>query len=234
MVPPSASDAVSTVSGASRPEPTPDRDGPDPRTATAGDATVLRLTEVLEAHPACDSREQLSLAIMVAELPRLARPFDRRTDPTHVTASAFVVGPRGVILHRHRRLHRWLQPGGHIEPGELPTEAAVRECTEETGLPVIHPPTGPHLIHVDVHAAAEGHVHLDLRYLLWAPDRDPCPGPDESQEVAWFTWEAAAEIADDALAGGLASARRLAGAWAYPPGPQAPHDGDGAGGDERE
>jgi 8-oxo-dGTP pyrophosphatase MutT (NUDIX family) len=226
VVPPSASDAASTVSGASRPEPTPERDGPVRTAGPVDDASVRRLTEVLETHPACDRREELSLAIMLAELPRLARPFDREADPTHVTASAFVVGPRGVILHRHRRLHRWLQPGGHVEPGELPTEAAVRECTEETGLAVIHPPTGPHLTHVDVHAAAQGHVHLDLRYLLWAPDRDPAPGPGESQEVAWFTWEIAAELADDALAGGLAAARRLAGAWAYPAGPRDRDGGD--------
>jgi 8-oxo-dGTP pyrophosphatase MutT (NUDIX family) len=227
VVPPSASDAASTVSGASRPEPRPDRDGPASRAAPVGDAAVLRLTEVLEAHPASDRREELSLAIMLAELPRLPRPFDRLSDKTHVTASAFVVGPRGVILHRHRRLHRWLQPGGHIEPGELPSEAAVRECTEETGLPVIHPPTGPNLTHVDVHTAAEDHVHLDLRYLLWAPDRDPAPGPGESQEVAWFAWEAAAGLADDALAGGLAVARRLAGTWVYPTGSRTPDDGVG-------
>jgi 8-oxo-dGTP pyrophosphatase MutT (NUDIX family) len=81
---------------------------------------------------------------------------------------------------------------------------------EETGLPVSHPSDGPTLAHLDVHTAARGHVHLDLRYLLWAPDLPPAPGPDESQEVAWFSWEAALAIADDALAGGLKSARRLA------------------------
>jgi len=81
---------------------------------------------------------------------------------------------------------------------------------EETGLPVIHPASGPILAHVDVHTAARRHVHLDLRYLVWAPDLPPAPGPGESQEVAWFTWEEALEIADDALTGGLIAARRLA------------------------
>ena len=71
------------------------------------------------------------------------------------------------------------------------------------GCPSRHPASGPILAHVDVHTAARGHVHLDLRYLVWAPDLPPAPGPGESQEVAWFTWEAALEIADDALTGGL-------------------------------
>jgi 8-oxo-dGTP pyrophosphatase MutT (NUDIX family) len=149
---------------------------------------------------------------MVAELERLEHPFDEHGDPTHVTASAVVVGSRGVVLHRHRRLHRWMQPGGHIDPGETPAEAAIRECAEETGLEVSHPPTGAELIHVDVHAAAAGHVHLDLRYLLRGADADPLPGPDESQEVAWFAWEHAERMADEALVGALVAARRLTGA----------------------
>ena len=96
-----------------------------------------------------------------------------------------------------------------MEPGEAPEEAVIRECIEETGLAVAHPPEGPSLVHVDVHPAANGHTHLDLRYVLSAPDADPSPGPGESQEVAWFTWEDAGVIADEALAGALASARSL-------------------------
>ena len=65
------------------------------------------------------------------------------------------------------------------------------------------------LLHVDVHEAAEGHVHLDIRYLLVGPDRNPAPPPEESQEVSWFTWDEADALADDALGGALRSARRL-------------------------
>ncbi len=169
------------------------------------------LWAVLRAHQPGDPRESLSVSIMAAELERLDRPFDQEADLTHVTASAIVVGEPGIVLHRHRRLHRWLQPGGHLEPGESPAEAAIRETVEETGLDVAHPQAGPTMIHVDVHRAAKDHVHLDLRYLLWAPDHDPNPGPGESQEVAWFTWEEGQALADDALAGALRSARRLIG-----------------------
>jgi 8-oxo-dGTP pyrophosphatase MutT (NUDIX family) len=102
-----------------------------------------------------------------------------------------------------------LQPGGHIDPGELPEEAVIRECAEETGLEVSHLPTGAELLHVDVHRAAAGHVHLDLRYLVQAADADPAPAPGESQEVAWFAWPEAEDMADEALAGALVAARRL-------------------------
>ena len=172
-------------------------------------AAVRRLRTALRSHRPVDERESFSKAIMLAELDRLPRPFDEGADLTHVTASAIVVGPRGVVLHRHRRLNRWLQPGGHLEPGETPEDAVIRECVEETGLAVEHPTGGAVLIHVDVHQAAERHVHLDLRYLVTAPDADPSPAPGESPDVACFTWEDAADLADEALVGALVATRSL-------------------------
>ncbi len=190
--------------------PARSEDGPGP----AADHRVESLVEAVRAHQPVDEREALSRSIILAELERLDRPFDEDADLTHVTASAIVVGHRGVVLHLHRRLHRWMQPGGHVEAGESPSDAALRECVEETGLPVAHPAAGPTLAHVDVHTAARDHVHLDLRYLVRGSDVTPAPGPGESQEVAWFGWEAALGMADDALVGGLRSARRLVGASA--------------------
>jgi len=99
-----------------------------------------------------------------------------------------------------------MQPGGHLAAGEAPFDAALRESQEETGLVVKHPPAGPRLIHLDVHEAADSHVHLDLRYLLLAGDTEPSPGPDESGDVRWCSWEEAFRLCDDALAGALREA----------------------------
>ncbi len=167
-----------------------------------------RVRAALVAHAPGDGREAEAATCVVANLDTLASPFDEQAGPVHVTGSAVVVGPRGTVLHLHKRLHRWLQPGGHLEPGEAPSDAALRESEEETGLVVAHPEGGPRLIHVDVHDAANGHTHLDLRYLLIAPDRDPTPPPGESPEARWFGWEEAAAVADVALVGALATARR--------------------------
>jgi len=151
-------------------------------------------------------REVESQERFLTELDRLANPFDRYADLVHVTGSAIVSGPRGTVLHLHKRLGLWLQPGGHLDTGEAPSEAALREAEEETGLPVRHPPGGPQLVHLDVHLAAESHVHLDLRYLLLCDDADAeaAPGAGESQQVRWFTLDEALAIAD----GGLVDALR--------------------------
>jgi len=155
---------------------------------------------------AATPRETSSRARFLAELGRLPDPFDRDADPVHVTGSAIVVGPRGTVLHWHKRIGGWLQPGGHVDGGETPWEAALREAHEETGLPVRHPAGGPLLVHLDVHDAG-AHVHLDLRYLLHGDDAEPCPPPGESQQVRWFSLADAIAIADPALVDGL---RRVA------------------------
>jgi 8-oxo-dGTP pyrophosphatase MutT (NUDIX family) len=159
-------------------------------------------------HRPDDSRETNARVRILAELYRLAAPFDEDADPVHVTASAIVVGARGTVLHVHKRLGRWMQPGGHVEPGEWPWQAAVREAREETGLALAHPVGGPRLLHVDVHAAAKGHTHLDLRYLVVGCDDDPTPLAGESPHARWYSWPEALAMADDALVNALRVALR--------------------------
>jgi len=155
----------------------------------------------IEERRPIDDAEAASIARTLAEFDRLADPFSEVADPVHATGSAIVVGPRGVVLLKHKRLGLWLQPGGHIDPGESPWEAALREAREETGLDVSFASpvdTGvPRLVHVDVHAGGRGHTHLDLRYLVDGGDADPAPPVGESQEIAWFDWPAAIERASD-------------------------------------
>src|SRR5919106_547396 len=84
-------------------------------------------------------------------------------------------GDRVLLLH-HRKLGRWLQPGGHADPGESSGETvALREAREETGLAGLNlHPQAPRPFDVDVHdiparGGEAAHQHLDLRYLVVAP-----------------------------------------------------------------
>lgn len=51
------------------------------------------------------------------------------------SATAVILGPdRRVLLVQERGFPHWNLPGGVIDPGERPADAAVREAWEETGL----------------------------------------------------------------------------------------------------
>ena len=69
------------------------------------------------------------------------------------------------------------------------------------------PPAGPASSTWTCTTPPTGHTHLDLRYLLLAPDRDPVPPPGESPEARWFGWDEATALADEALVGALRAAR---------------------------
>ncbi len=193
-------------------EPVPDTRGamstsdvevPDVRATVLGGSVIEGLRAQIGCIDAVDEREASSIAMTLDRLTWPGDPFSESENEHHLTASAFVISSRGVILHRHRRLGIWVQPGGHVDAGESPEVACLRETKEETGLDVAH--LDPvELFHVDVHPGPNGHTHYDLRYVLRARPEDPHPPEGESPEVFWFGFAAAIERAVADLAPALA------------------------------
>ncbi len=149
-------------------------------------------------------------------------PFDRRIPEGHLTGSAIVVSASGgrVLLLHHRKLDRWLQPGGHADPGETSgEEVALRESFEETGLRGLdlhH--SAPRPLDVDVHdiPTREGepaHEHLDLRYLVVASEPAVLsPQIEELHALRWVAWDDTDALAPDpGLRRALGKARALLG-----------------------
>ncbi len=164
----------------------------------------------LSEHQPIDEREQESIETFCKLAPKLSAPFDEHRDPIHVTASAIVVGKPGVVLHLHKRLNMWLQPGGHIESGETIQDAAMREAREETGLELSHyQNNSPRFIHLDVHPGPRGHTHLDVRFLLLANNEIFDPAIGESQQVKWFSFDDALTVAEAGARGAIRVARQI-------------------------
>ncbi len=109
------------------------------------------------------------------------------------TVAVFVVHNSKVLLHFHQKLQRWLPPGGHIDPNELPDEAAVREVMEETGVActllrgdtlTFDDPTLPVQLvtpaGIQLEQIGPDHQHIDLIYYATG-------APAEARDqVGWF------------------------------------------------
>jgi len=180
----------------------------------------MSLLAVLRGHVPADAAERRDLARIVSFAETYRDPFDRSIVEGHLTGSALVVSPDGaaVLLLHHRKLERWLQPGGHAEPGEAAGEAvALREAREETGIPGLRlHPTAPRPLDVDVHDIPArrdepAHQHLDLRYLVLAPSG--ARGRRlvaEARALRWFGWDELEPLDLDAgLVRALAKARAI-------------------------
>ncbi len=170
------------------------------RSETGRIAAVRAWVAAREPGEPVEARDRVAMLDALATIDSITGPG------THVTASGITAGERGVVLHRHRNLDRWMPPGGHVDPGELPPQSAVRETLEETGIAAAHPGGRPVLVHLAVFASAAGHTHLDLRYLLTAGPDDPTPPPEESPDVGWYPWDAALAMVDDRVGNALRSA----------------------------
>ncbi|MFT4554174.1 MAG: ADP-ribose pyrophosphatase YjhB (NUDIX family) [Chlamydiales bacterium] len=54
----------------------------------------------------------------------------------HFTSTVYIVENDRTLLIYHKKFKKWLPPGGHIHPNEIPSETAIREAKEETGLEI--------------------------------------------------------------------------------------------------
>ena len=173
------------------------------------------LRSLLDAHAPADAAEAAHRDAMRALCDAPEDPFARdHWAPGHFTASAFVLAPDAdeVLLVFHGKLHRWLQPGGHVDPDDADILAAARrEVAEETGLTDVQV-VGEGLFDVDVHViparkADPEHRHFDARVLLRARTRAFVAGSD-ARDARWVPFAAVnAHESDDSVMRAIAKLR---------------------------
>lgn len=175
------------------------------------------LRRLLEALVPADAVEAAHRDALVALSHAPGDPFARdHWDPGHFTASAFVLAPDAdeVLLIHHGKLHRWLQPGGHVDPDDADViAAALREVAEEAGLVDVDV-VGDGLFDVDVHAiparkADPEHGHFDVRVLLRARTRAFTAGSD-AKDAKWVALDGVtAEESDESVLRAVRKIRRM-------------------------
>jgi len=159
------------------------------------------LSGLLTGYQAAGAAEAADLARMTALAATAADPWSRAL-PLHFTASALVVHPetRRVLLRWHDKHGRWLQVGGHGDPGETdPLLIALREATEETGLTDLVPWPDPALrhavvCHVGASATEPQHEHADLRYIVATRHPGAVVPENERSPLRWLALDEARDL----------------------------------------
>ena len=156
--------------------------------------------------PQNDGAALKSVELMHGLLDHSSNPFSRHQyTPGHITATACVKHPTEnlFLLIHHKRLQRWLMPGGHVETGDPDvSDSAAREAVEETGIQLVQ--ARPMLVSVDVHAIPPKkeeplHLHHDLTFAFRAVSADVAI----SEETEGVIWASVKEFSRYQLAGNL-------------------------------
>ncbi len=122
-------------------------------------------------------------------------------------ATGYVVNPERtkILVIFHNKLQKWLPAGGHLEPNELPHEAALREVREETGVcaRIINDDHEMQLIgdvdcqiprpycilyqFIQANKKDVEHVHVDFVYAMEAHEVTLCAQVEEVARAEWLT-----------------------------------------------
>ncbi|MBD2754209.1 NUDIX hydrolase [Spirosoma validum] len=172
------------------------------------------LLQLLRHHTPADPNEQAMTQATIAFVEANPDAFERSLLIGHVTGSAWIVSPdrTQTLLIHHRKLDRWLQPGGHADGDPDVAAVALREAQEETGLTslrLVNSTTGddnlPHLspaiFDVDVHSIparneVPEHLHYDIRFLVEADPNERLGNSEEINNIQWFTFNIAQKHTD--------------------------------------
>lgn len=120
------------------------------------------------------------------------------------TATVYIVENERVLLIFHKKLQKWLPAGGHLDPNELPHEAAKREALEETGIEVelnlqeniwierwnassIPRPYMCLLEEIPAHGDQAAHQHVDFVYIGKPIGGSEVENHEETDGLKWFS-----------------------------------------------
>lgn len=151
--------------------------------------------DVLTRWTASDTEQERLRNVYLAHLEGHPDAMSRACHPDHLTASVLIVSAdhTRVLLTLHRIIKRWLQTGGHCEPGDASlSDAALREGREESGIHDLAVDPVPVLLslhEVPSCGPIRPSHHLDVQYVAVAPAEAQEVISDESDDLAWFAIE---------------------------------------------
>ncbi|HEX3517010.1 MAG TPA: NUDIX hydrolase [Trebonia sp.] len=137
-----------------------------------------------------EAADQAGILDWVASGKQLFRTVPPDTPPKHLVVYFIPVdaAERCLLLGDHRKSGLWLPPGGHVEDGEDPRQAVIREAREELGIAAEFADDKPLFLTVTPTKGPNSHIDVDLWFVLRVTRRETQLDPDqrEFKSVRWF------------------------------------------------
>ena len=149
---------------------------------------ILKLIKNYESEFPNEQQTLLRLSRFVSSN---SRCFERKLLSGHITGSAWIMDREleKTLLTHHKKLNRWIQPGGHADGNPKVAEVAMREAKEESGLGNLIL-LSDEIFDVDVHLIPAvqkepAHYHFDCRFLIRCEGDESYTVSNESHDLAW-------------------------------------------------
>jgi 8-oxo-dGTP pyrophosphatase MutT (NUDIX family) len=127
--------------------------------------------------------------------------FDRKNFTGHIVANSLIIHNNKVLTVFHNFLQMYIQPGGHVDEGDMSVlQASLREAEEETGINDLvlhnwHRETGipifieSHLIPENSKKQEKEHYHHDFMYVFKTQMEDINLQINEVSNFSWIDIE---------------------------------------------
>ena len=136
-----------------------------------------------------EAADQADILEWVASGQQIFRTDPPDTPPKHLVVYFIPVDAanRCLLLGDHRKSGLWLPPGGHVEDGEDPRQAVIREMREELGIPAEFADDRPFFLTITPTNDAVSHLDVSLWFVLRVARKAQLnPDPREFNDVRWF------------------------------------------------
>lgn len=152
---------------------------------------MKELLEQLRTYITVDNTEGIIKARFIDFVNTYHDCFERSLLIGHITASGFIYDERTqkILLIHHKKLDKWLQPGGHCDGDKDTLGVAIKEVFEETGVLIEN--IDQSIFDLDIHTIPERkdipeHEHFDVRYLFFADSTKPLVQNHETNQLMWI------------------------------------------------
>jgi len=159
----------------------------------AGNDVRAVISDLVAAVHPFDKREaadQAGILEWVGSGQQLFRTVPPDTPPKHLVVYFIPVDAANqcLLLGDHRKSGLWLPPGGHVEDGEDPRQAVIRETREELGITAEFASDKPFFLTITPTNGANSHLDVSLWFVLQVARHEAqlSPDPGEFKDVRWF------------------------------------------------